>query len=295
MRFDVAAYKLRTPQSVQEALAWMAAEPGALRPLAGGTDLMVLLAAGKLPGGQFVNLWPLRELRTIEVTSDSVTLGALTTYSDVQAHPVLQQEFPMLVEAARQTGGWAIQNRGTLGGNIGNASPAADSPPALLCYDAELELRSAQGSRWLPYHGFHTGYRQTLLRPDEIIARLRLPRRRGQRLHCYRKVGPRQAQAISKVCFAGCADLEDGRLVSVRIALGGVAPTVVRCPETEHILAAATSPAALDEAAARASLSRQMAPIDDIRSTARYRRRVAENLLGQFVAVLRLHPGWATP
>src|SRR6185436_13774412 len=120
--------------------------------------------AGKLPHKNYLNIWNLAELRGIEVTSDHVTLGALTTYTEVQAHPILRHEFPMLCQAASETGGLAIQNRGTIGGNIVNASPAADSPPALLVYDAELELISAKGSRWVSYEGFHTGYKQMILR-----------------------------------------------------------------------------------------------------------------------------------
>jgi CO/xanthine dehydrogenase FAD-binding subunit len=217
-----------------------------------------------------VSLWGLRELRGIEVTPDHVTLGALTTYTDVQAHPVMRAEYPMLCQAGSETGGVAIQNRGTLGGNIANASPAADSPPALLAYGAEIELRSARGARWVPYDTFHTGYKQMILEPNEIVSRIRMARPQGERVHFYRKVGPRKAQAISKVCFAGCAEAG-----AVRIALGGVAPIVVRCKKTEK--------AAGDLAEAKRALAEEIAPIDDVRSNARYRRKVAENLLVDFL------------
>src|SRR5687768_11954461 len=160
MRAYVPGYQLTTPASLDDTLALLGDDPGVWRPFAGGTDLMVLLEAGRLPHRNYVNIWPLSELRGIEVTETHVTLGALTTYTDVQAHEVLRSEFPMLCQAASETGGLAIQNRGTLGGNIVNASPAADSPPALLAYDAEIELVSNRGARWLPYDGFHTGYKQ---------------------------------------------------------------------------------------------------------------------------------------
>ena len=137
---------------------------------------MVLLEAGKLAHRNYVNIWGLNELRGIEATGSHITLGALTTYTEVQSDPILRREFPMLCQAASETGGLAIQNRGTLGGNIVNASPAADSPPALLAYDAEIELVSTRGSRWLPYQGFHTGYKQMHIDPDELLARIRLPR-----------------------------------------------------------------------------------------------------------------------
>ncbi|MBI4462656.1 MAG: FAD binding domain-containing protein, partial [Acidobacteria bacterium] len=199
MRAYLPSYELRSPRDLTEALSLLAQEPGTWKPFAGGTDLMVLLEAGKLSHKKFLNLWHLRELKGIEVSREAVTLGALTVYTQVLNYPVLQREFPMLCQAARETGGIATQNRGTLGGNIANASPAADSPPALLAYDAELELLSAQGSRWVPYHGFHLGYKQLHLRPEELIARIRLPRSARPRHHYYRKVGTRKAQAISKV------------------------------------------------------------------------------------------------
>src|SRR5262249_30594565 len=139
------------------------------KPFAGGTDLMVLLEAGKLPHQSYVNIWQLDELRGIEVTDDYVVLGALTTYTEVQEHPVLPKEFPMLCQAAGETGGIAIQNRGTLGGNIVNASPAADSPPALLAYDADLEFISKSGKRRIQYADFHQGYKQMDIHADELL------------------------------------------------------------------------------------------------------------------------------
>src|SRR5712692_5641903 len=193
LRAYIPAYQLETPRALDEALDLLAREPGAWRPFAGGTDLMVLLEAGKLPHRNYVNIWNLAELRGIEVTDAHVTLGALTTYTEVQNHDVLRREFPMLCQAAKETGGIAIQNRGTLGGNIVNASPAADSPPALLAYDAELELVSTRGSRWVAYHGFHTSYKRMILREDELVRRIRLPRVLNRR-HYYRKVGTRKAQ-----------------------------------------------------------------------------------------------------
>lgn len=278
MRGYVPSYQLTTPASLDEALALIANEPGTWKPFAGGTDLMVLLEASKLPHRNYVNIWPLRELRGIEISDDYVTLGALTTYTEVQTNDVLRREFPMLCQAASETGGLAIQNRGTLGGNIINASPAADSPPALLAYDAELELISTAGSRWIPYDGFHTGYKQMGLRPDELLARIRLPRTTANLHHYYRKVGTRKAQAISKVCFAAVTSVAGGRLADVRIALGSVAPIVLRCKQTE----AAIRGKDLDEITVRLgreTLMSEIVPIDDVRSTADYRLRVAANLL----------------
>jgi CO/xanthine dehydrogenase FAD-binding subunit len=287
MRAYLPSYELKMPIDLTEALALLADEPGGWKPFAGGTDLMVLFEAGRLAHKRYVNIWNLAELRGIEVAPDFITLGALTTYREVQAHEVLRQEFPILCQAASETGGLAIQNRGTLGGNVANASPAGDSPPALLVYDAQLELVSAQGSRLVPYNGFHTGYKQMLMRPDELIKSIRLPRRSDEQWRqYYRKVGTRKAQAISKVCFAGAAHIEQGRVKEIRLALGSVAPTVVRCLKTEALLREQQ----LDEGAigaARAELSKEIVPIDDIRSTADYRLRVAANVLEEFLLKLK--------
>jgi len=281
MRSYVPDYELQEPRNLAAALDLLAREPGEWKPFAGGTDLMVLLEAGKLPHRKFLSIWKLPELRGIAVTPAHVTLNALTTYSEIRRHELLGREFPLLCRAAAETGGIATQNRGTLGGNIANASPAADSPPALLVYDAELELLSASGTRWVPYRGFWKGYKQIAMRGDELIRAIRVPRNHNLSRQFYRKVGTRRAQAISKVCFAGAAQLDTGRIVDVRIALGSVAPAVLRATETEKILRG-EKPGPATLRAAQETLAREIAPIDDIRSTARYRLRVAQNLLAEF-------------
>jgi CO/xanthine dehydrogenase FAD-binding subunit len=286
VRAFVPNYELTTPSSVADALALLDREPGVWKPFAGGTDLMVLLEAGKLPHRNYVNIWGLKELRGIEVTDSHITLGALTTYTDVQSHPILQSEFPMLCQAASETGGLAIQNRGTLGGNIVNASPAADSPPALLAYDAEIELISTGGSRWLTYRGFHTGYKQMLIGPNELLARIRMPRNTRNATHYYRKVGTRKAQAISKVCLAALGKLEDNQITDITISLGSVAPIVVRCVQTENALRGEKLNTDAIKLAS-AMLEKEISPIDDIRSTADYRLQVAKNLLTDFLLTLR--------
>jgi CO/xanthine dehydrogenase FAD-binding subunit len=286
MRAFIPNYQLLTSESVSDALSLLADEPGVWRPFAGGTDLMVLLEAGKLPHKNYLNIWNLKELRGIEVTDQHVTLGGLTTYTEVQQEKVLQQEFPMLCQAASETGGLAIQNRGTLGGNIVNGSPAADSPPALLAYDAELELRSNKGARWVPYHQFHTGYKQMLITPDELLTRIRLPRAAEALQHYYRKVGTRKAQAISKVCFAGTAQVRDRTINDLRIALGSVAPVPLRCVKTEEALRGSElNQTSIDRA--KAVLADEVVPIDDIRSTSNYRHQVSLNLLEDFLHRLR--------
>jgi CO/xanthine dehydrogenase FAD-binding subunit len=284
MRAYVPAYDLRIPGSLSEALTLLSREPEIWQPFAGGTDLMVLLEAGKLTHKRFLSVAKLDDLRGIEASADFVTLGALTTYTEIRNHPLLQAEFPLLCAAARETGSIATQNRGTLGGNIVNASPAADSPPALVVYDADIELISIRGARWLPYNGFHTGYKKMQVASDELLRAVRLPRRVKPWRQYYRKVGTRKAQAISKVCFAGAA-LVDGAIRDVRISLGSVAPVVLRAVKTEDALRGnSVTPTTI--AAARETLAREISPIDDIRSTARYRLGVAQNLLEEFLSQL---------
>jgi len=284
MRAFLPDYRLRKAATLDEAVGLLADQPGSWRPLAGGTDVMVQLAAGALAHRQYLSLWGIGELRRIDVDADGVTLGALTTFSDILRHGVLRSEFPLLGRAAADTGGVANQNRGTIGGNIANASPAADTPPALLVYDAELELTSHRGRRTVLYERFHTGYKQMDLAPDELITAVRLPRRRGWYQH-YRKVGARRAQAISKVCLAAAARVESGRIADIRLAFGSVAPTVVRAFGAEEILrGAAAGPEARERAGA--ALASQLTPIDVLRSTAAYRRQVAVNVLGEFLEAL---------
>jgi CO/xanthine dehydrogenase FAD-binding subunit len=275
-------YQLIAPRSLEEALAELSSHVGA-RPFAGGTDLMVMLEAGTLPVGRYVSLSNCPELRGIDEAPNGLSIGAMTTYSEIRHSDVLQRDFPMLVTAAAETGGVATQNRGTIGGNIANASPAADTPPALLAYDASLEVISSSGRRSMPYADFHRGYKTMDLRPGELIARVRLPSRsRDGWRDYYRKVGTRRAQAISKVCFAGTIRMDGDRVDNVRIALGSVAPTVVRAARAEATLRGnALTPAAV--AAAEETLVAEIAPIDDIRSTAIYRARVACNLLREFL------------
>src|SRR5436305_8027065 len=282
MRAYVPSYQLISPPTLSEALDLLSQDNGDWKPFAGGTDLMVLLEAGKLPQKNYVNIWNLKELHGIEVSDEHITLGALTTYTEIQNHAVLQKEFPMLVQAAKETGGVAIQNRGTLGGNIVNASPAADSPPALLAYDAELELISKAGVRRIPYSRFHSGYKQMDLRPDELLRAIQLPRQKDG-FHYYRKVGTRKAQAISKVCFAGFIRIVDVRVAHIRIALGSVAPIPIRCERTE----ASLIDQPLNSEAIALAISRltsETVPIDDIRSTRDYRLRVSLNLLQDFLS-----------
>jgi CO/xanthine dehydrogenase FAD-binding subunit len=268
VRTAISSLEVLEPRTLAEALRMLRDEEGAV-PLAGATDLYVGLNFGTLEPRRFVNLWGLRPLRRIAVRGEILSIGALATYSAMIRSRPVRSRLPMLAQAAREVGGLQIQNRGTLGGNIANASPAGDTLPVLAAADAVVVLRSASGERRVPLPGFYTGYRASLRRPDELIIAIEVGPIEGTQW--FRKVGTRAAQAISKVVMAAV------RGPAPRIALGSVAPTVIRLSRTEQALGAG---AGIDAAAAIAAAEIQ--PIDDLRSTAEYRRRVVANLVRRF-------------
>jgi OHCU decarboxylase len=282
MRSNPHDYEMVAPGSLRAIVSLIAKEPGVWVPIAGGTDVMVQYAAGKLPARKLVSVWNIPELRCIEVTAGEIRIGAGCTYTDLCRNDTIGREFPLLDSAARWTGGVANQNRGTIGGNIVNASPAADSLPALLAYEAELILVSARGERRLPYVTFHTGYKRTQLAADELVQTVCLPRRFSGYFNHARKVGARNAQAISKVCIAALGRLADGMVEDVRIALGSVAPVPLRLRGTERIVRGKVIDSDL-LLSARKAVAAEITPIDDIRSTARYRSAVAGNLVVEFL------------
>jgi CO/xanthine dehydrogenase FAD-binding subunit len=285
MRAYAPEYALEAPKTLNDVLRLLAREPGVWKPIAGGTDLMVLFECGQLRHRKLLSLSRIPELRGITASETHVTLGALTTYTQIQRSELIRAEFPLLVRAAGWTGAIATQNRGTLAGNIANGSPAADSPPALLVYDADVVLLSERDPRWLRYSHFHTGYKTNLMERDEIISHISLPRTTAGCAHYLRKVGTRKAQAISKVALAGLAKIKDGTMERVRIALGSVAPMPIRCHRTESVLVdRVLDRSAIEEA--KAAIVAEIAPIDDIRSTAHYRTRVTVNLLDEFLTSL---------
>jgi CO/xanthine dehydrogenase FAD-binding subunit len=286
MRSNVLDYSLIAPPTLSAALEALASMPG-LTPIAGGTELMVALAAGHLPQKHLISINHLRELRFIDVTASNLTIGSGTTYTDIRRHPVIAVDFPLLVQAASWTGSIANQNRGTLGGNIVNASPAADSPPALLVYDAAVTLVSTRGERTLPYRDFHLSYKESVLAPDELLYSITLPRKFAGYRTYIRKVGPRNAQAISKVALACLALVENNLITDIRIGAASLREVPTRCPAAEAaLLNQPITPATI--AAARAALIAEGRPIDDIRSTARYRASIAANLLEEFLHQLAI-------
>jgi xanthine dehydrogenase small subunit len=258
-----------------------------VRPIAGGTDLMVALT-GELgpPPATVVDLWAIDALRGIAIDGDVLTLGALTTYTDIRRSALCREHVPALVEAAATIGAAQIQNRGTLGGNIANASPAGDTLPVLLAADTLFVLGSERGEREVPADRFWTGYRATALAHDELILRIRIPLAAAREMR-FRKVGTRRAQSISKVVMA-VAWRGDGTWAEVRVALGSVAATPIRAVATEAALEGRSpTPETADRAAE--VLAGELAPIDDVRSTAEYRRLVAARVLHRIV---REAGGW---
>lgn len=276
-----------SPRTLSEAVEAMAALPH--RPVAGGTDLLVQIT-GEIgePPDRVVDLWGLDELRGISLADAALTLGALTTYTEIRRASAVREQLPALAEAAATIGAAQIQNRGTLGGNAANASPAGDTLPILLAADAELILVSARGERSVGAGAFWPSYRRTALAPDELIARIRFPLPPGRQLR-FRKVGTRRAQAISKVVLAlAWRPAADGSWSDVRVALGSVAATPLRAVRTEAALEGKRPTADSAERAA-ATLAEELSPIDDVRSTAEYRRAVAARVLHRLI---REEGGW---
>jgi len=269
MKTALADLDMRRAVSVDDALEILRDEKRT--PIAGATDVYVALNFGTLVPRRFLDIWALDELRTISTHEDRLVIGALTSYTALMQSHIVAERVPMLVHASGLVGGVQIQNRGTLAGNIANGSPAADGVPVLSAVDAIVVMRNLDGERRVPINSFYTGYRSTVMRPDELIVAIEIPRVEGKQW--FRKVGTRAAQAISKIVMAAV------RAPSPKIALGSVAPTVIRARMTEKAL---TDGASIDDAARL--LSEEITPIDDVRSTADYRSRVSMNLLRRFWA-----------
>ena len=286
MRANPADYQLVSPGSLNAVLSLLAEAPGQWTPIAGGTEIMVQYGTGRLRQRQFVNIFGLPELTQITVTPDAIRIGAGVTYTTIRNHAEVSAALPLLSKAASWTGSLANQNRGTLGGNLVNGSPAADSPPALLVYEATVDLVSVRGTRTIPYPDFHTGYKQSALAPDELILAITIPRPAEGLRQYLRKVGPRNAMAISKVALAGVAMLDVETLRKPRVAIASVYHSPYRCLKTEALLADAV-PTPVLIAEARKTLIAEIAPLDDIRSTARYRTQVSANLLEEFLLSFR--------
>jgi CO/xanthine dehydrogenase FAD-binding subunit len=284
MRADATMYDLSAQPTLDATLKLLA--EGRHTPIAGGTEVMVAFSAGRLPVRPLLSIAHLRELRFIRVEPETIVIGSGTTFSDLRLDATIAKELPLLALAASWTGSIANQNRGTLGGNMVNASPAADSPPALLCYEAEVRLISAAGERTMPYTGFHLAYKKTAIRTGELLHSVAI-RRCWQGYTSYlRKVGTRNAQAISKVALAALIAMDGETMRDVRLGAASLSEIPMRCPAAEAVLRGQRV-TAQTIAEARAALLAEAKPIDDIRSTAAYRAAVAANLLEEVLTGLR--------
>jgi CO/xanthine dehydrogenase FAD-binding subunit len=268
------------PRHLFEAYERLAAGP--TRPIAGGTDVMVQIT-GELgpPPERMIDLWRLDELRGIASDGTALTLGALTTYTEIRDSALCREHVPALVDAAATIGAAQIQNRGTLGGNIANASPAGDTLPVLLAVDAEIVVGGPRGERTIAAGDVWVAYRRTALAADELVLRIRIPIVTDREVR-FRKIGTRRAQAISKVVMALAWRVGNGRWSDVRLALGSVADRPIRAPATEAVLEG-TEPTTETADLAAETLASEIHPIDDVRSTADYLRAVAARVLRRLI------------
>jgi CO/xanthine dehydrogenase FAD-binding subunit len=276
--------KVVTARTLEEALVALRDAGPDARVLAGGTDLMVELESGRTRPDLVVDVWKLDALRGIEETKDGIEIGALATCSDVLRSAAAREHADILVEAARTVGAVHIQNRATVGGNLGTASPAADLVPALFALDARLTLASLRGERWMPVDAFVRGYRSTARAPDELITRIAIPRRPAGERRAFRKVGTRRAQSIAKVVVALAVRFDGIHIGVARIAAGSVADRTVRLRELESLLTGREMPNRDSlERACQDAAERECSPRDDVRSTADYRRTVLARLLRRLI------------
>lgn len=283
-----------SPASLDEALRQLAKTPD-LRPVAGCTDLLVTDRSGRARMDRVLDLLSVPELRGVrEISTDGgaggVEIGATTTFTALRRSAVIRESYPALAEAAGVIGGWQIQNRATIGGNVCNASPAGDSLPVLLVLGATVRIAGPRGRREIPYDDFHTGYRRTALEAGEIVTGFRLPAvartapDAGVR-QLFRKVGTREAQAISKVVVALTARVDEGTIRELRLAAGSVAPTPIRIPAAEkEATGRPVAPATADRIAEAAAAA--VTPIDDVRSTADYRRFALDRVVRRMILSL---------
>ena len=269
-----------TPQSLDEALGILRDDSGGLRIIAGGSDVIVQLRDGVIKPQRLLNILSLKELRFIRKQEGRIHIGALATYNDVATSPVTRTHAWPLVEASRQIGAIQLQNTATLGGNLGNASPAADSLPPLYALDAVVVTRNKAGIREIPIEEFYVAYRKTALRPDELIVEVHFRALGENDRGAYKKLGLRLANAISIVDVATVlrGRSSDEAFEEARVALGAVAPTIKRARACEETLTRGPiTNQILKDAAALAV--EDSVPIDDIRGSAEYRKDVVASLV----------------
>lgn len=268
--------------SLPEALALFGANSGRFPILAGGTDIVVQWRSGVISPKGIIDISAVDELKKIEETDDAIEIGALATHTAIASNPLIMKHVRVLSDACKTIGASQIQNRGTIGGNVMNASPAGDTLPVALAMDAEFLAQNLKGERWIPAAKFYVSYKKTALATDELLTRIRFPKMEKGEVARFMKIGTRRAQSISKISMCVSAKIWHGGIEKIAIAVGSVAPTVIRAPGTEMLLKGkAINTALIDKA--RHSIMDEVHPIDDVRSTADYRRFVCGNLITKFL------------
>lgn len=266
------------PRNLNELWQYLAENPEALL-YAGGTDLLVSIRTGNIDPPALICLERLQELKGVDDSATHVRLGTGTTLADLLEHPLIKTNFPVLTKALQTLGSPLIRRMGTIGGNIGNASPAGDTLPPLYVLQAEVELRASASVRILPVTEFIRGPRHTQLRPGEIISAVILPKSPDFNIQHFEKVGLRKALACSVVSLAALLKLSpEGIIEDARLAWGSIGPTVVTSNACEELLIGEKLTAET-LAAAAAMIRQEVSPIDDVRADAVYRKAVAGNLL----------------
>jgi len=283
-------------ESIQQALQWKAEHGEKARFAGGGTDLLLQTRSGRLKPEVLIGLPPVAA--EVEEEGGVLVLPALATLADLAAHPSLRSQVPVLVEAMNQIGSPQIRNVATLAGNLCNASPAADSAPVLLVYEASVVLAGAGRRRELPLDRFFIGPGRTALAPDEMLLQVRLPLPSAGERALFRKFGPRGANVISAASFSARLHLSEGTVAGARLAAGSVGPRPLRLRDTEKALeglrvseltamveefAVRRTPAGNGAGATRESLQaavrRDISPISDVRGSAWYKGEVIERCL----------------
>ena len=282
MKGYLPAFNMKSAKSLDGAYRDLANRNEYWQPFAGGTDLMVLFESGVLKEGNFLDISKISQLQNIASDKEKIVIGSLATFTDIQNHSEIVKLFPNLIAAAREIGGVAIQNRATIGGNIINASPAADSPPALMSYDAKLNIGSLTGIRQIAIKDFYLDYKKMNFAGNELLISIELPRPKEGSKHFYRKVGTRKAQAISKVVCAGLTERKGPVIHNLRYSVGSVGPKTILCTKTNSFLQGKVLDAKII-ADAVGIFESEISPIDDIRSTCTYRMNVSKNIFQNFL------------
>jgi carbon-monoxide dehydrogenase medium subunit len=269
------SFELHTPATLEEAISLAGRLAPDARFIAGGTDLVIQMNRRRVSPRHVIALPRLSELRGVTETADGYRLGALTTYRTIERHPGFKGALEALIEAARVVGGQQVRNIATVGGNIVNASPAADFVPALLCLDAKLEIVGRAGVRHAPLNEVIRGPGSTELQPDEILTGIHFARLPERTSAAFLKEGRRKAMEISVVCVAASLTLDaSGACTNACIAIGAAAPRAFRLPRAEKAIQGKHASRDLFVEAGRLA-AEAVSPIADVRASAAHRRYLA--------------------